>query len=134
VRRRGARARRSQALERGGGSPDGASGPRARRQDLERGKDFVARHMVLQRGRDSPEEYRSSPFGGIPQQPVRWAIMAFWAVDPSALGRSHKGKIRKGHFPRLLEEPYDCPRQAVRSRQSDPCCNNSDAAGLRWGK
>jgi hypothetical protein len=95
VRRRGPRAASSkeetrprgrQALERGGGSPEGASGPSSEekthprgRQALERVGDFVAWYLVLERDRDSPKGYRDRPLGGPLWLSGPWALL-LWAA------------------------------------------------------
>jgi hypothetical protein len=109
------RPRGGQALERGEGSPEGASAPRARRSIARGGR------QALERGGELPEGYRGRSVGG--------PLWFLWAVGLSTLGCDHTECIfwgsqcvrlcfiffQKGGFPQLLGDPYGCPDSNPRS-------------------
>jgi hypothetical protein len=86
----------------------------------------VAQRLVLERGRDSPDGYRGQPFGGPLQLLGPWALLCFRPRPRGAcfvvcgFVRLIFIIFRKGCFPRLLGDPYSCPRQisTLRFQQS----------------
>jgi hypothetical protein len=95
------RPRGRQALERGGGSPEGATGPRARRRIRGTAPGPRATHRIAR---------------GVPRPAVWWAPAASWVVGPSLLRAAATWNVfcglrvclfafyffQKGCFPRLL--------------------------------
>jgi hypothetical protein len=79
-------------LERGGDSPEGTSGPRAR-QRFSRGgarpscesETRPRGRQALERGEESPEGYRDRSFGG--------PLWLLWAVGLSTLGCNHTERV-----------------------------------------
>jgi hypothetical protein len=114
-------ARGSGSLERGGDSPEGASGPRARRR-LARGASGPRARQRIRGAAISPLAGRRLA-RGVLRSVVSWAAAASWVVGPS-LVQGARGAcfaacgficlpfiiFRKGCFPRLLGDPYGCPR------------------------
>jgi hypothetical protein len=85
-------------------------------QALKQGGDSAAQRWALKRDGDSPEGYCDRPFGGPLRLLGPWALLCFGPRPREAffvvcgLFVLPLTIFREGCFPRLLEDPYGCPR------------------------